>query len=339
MSQNNFLTYGQTGISPRVGIYLPPKFLANAQPWLVLQKCGGAYKTPLPKNKGDTIIWRKSVPFDVTTDSLVEGISPNPQNFRMEDVTDTIEYYGGYSVITNKIQDLHEDRVLDEISNENGKQAGATKELIDWETVRGGTQVVYSGTATSRATVEDVILINQVRACVAILKGNHGEMITKQISASTGYSTEPVGMSYVAFGHTDLQYNIEDLDGFVPVEKYGQSGKLLCEYELGKVKDVRFVLDPQKAPFYGAGAAATGGTLSRDGANVDVYPLVVMAQNFWGTTELGGMGSATIHVEPPKPTKDDPLGQRGFASWMFWYCSTRLNERWGVRVESAASEW
>ena len=336
---NSFITYGQTGISPRVGIYLPPKFLASAQPWLALQKAGGATKTPLPKNKGETIIWRRSVPFDVNTNTIVEGVTPAPQNFRMENVTDNIEQFGAYSVITDKIQDLHEDPVLDQIAAENAKQAATTKELIDWQTVRGGTQVVYSGTATSRATVIDVLSINQVRACVAILKGNHGEMVTRQLNASTGYSTEPVGAGYVSFGHSDQQYDIEDLDGFTPVEKYA-SGKPLCDYELGKVKDVRYILTPHYAPFYGAGAAVAGNVLSRDGVNADVYANVVMAQNFWGTTDLGGMGSAEIEVKPPgEKTIVDPLGQRGFASWVFWYCSTRLNERWGVRTESAVTNW
>lgn len=335
---NSFITYGQTGISPRVGIYLPPKMLANAQPWLALQTCGGPQRTPLPKNKGETIKWRRSVPFDVTTDTLVEGVTPNPTNFRFEDVTDNIDQYGGYSVITDKVQDLHEDPVLDQIALEYGKLIGSTKELIDWQTVRGGTQVTYSGTATTRGTVVAPIAIDNIRKSVAVLKGNHGEMITKKLAASTGFSTEPVGASYVAFGHSDQQYDIEDLDGFVPVEKYG-SGKTLCDYELGKVKDVRIVLTPQLSPFYGAGGSPTG-VISRDGVAADVYPLVVMAQNFWGTTELGGVGSAKMTVEAPgKPDKTDPLGQRGFASWMFWYCSTRLNERWGVRIESAVSEF
>lgn len=338
MSQNNFITYGQQGISPRVGIYLPPKMLANAQPWLILEKLG-PLKTPLPKNKGDTIKWRRSVPFDVTTNTLVEGVTPNPQNFRFEDVSDAVDEYGSYSVITDKISDLHEDPVLDKIAEEMGKQIASTKELISWQTVRGGTQVVYSGTATSRATVEDVIGINQIRAAVTVLKGNHGEMITSRINASTGYSTEPVGASYVLAGHTDQQYDFEDLDGFVPVEKYGQF-KPICDYEIGKVKDVRIVLSPQSEPFYGAGSATTTGVLSRDGAAVDVYASIVMAKEFWGTTELSGTSSVNVHVEAPgKMTKDDPLGQRGFAAWKFWFCATRLNERWGVRIEAAASDW
>lgn len=338
MSLNNAITYGQTGISPRVGIYLPPKMLANAQPWLALSKAGGALKTPLPKNKGETIKWRRAVPFDVNTSTLVEGVTPAPQNFRFEDVTDNVDQYGAFSVITDKIEMLHEDPVLDKIAEEMGKQIASTKELIDWQTVRGGTQVVYSGTATSRATVEDVISINQVRAAVTALKGNHGDMITQRLAASTGYSTEPVGASYVAFGHTDAQYDVEDLDGFVPVEKYGQY-KVLSDYEIGKVKDCRIILTPQLEPFYGAGADSISGVLSRDGTATDVYATVVMAKEFWGTTDLAG-NSMKVTVEPPgKATKDDPLGQRGFASWQFWYCATRLNERWGVRLEHAASEW
>jgi N4-gp56 family major capsid protein len=337
MSLNNAIIYGQTGISPRVGIYLPPKMLANAQPWLALSKNGGALKTDLPKNKGETIKWRRSVPFDVNTNTLVEGVTPAPQNFRFEDVTDNVDQYGAFSVITDKIEMLHEDRVLDRIAEEMAKQLASTKELIDWQTVRGGTQVVYSGTATSRATVEDVIGINQFRTAGTVLKGNHGEMVTTRIAASTGYSTEPVGASYVAFGHTDAQYDYEDLDGFVPIEKYG-SFKPLCEYELGKVRDFRIVLTPQLSPFFGAGSATTTGVLSRDGANVDVYATVCMAKEFWGTTDLSG-NSTKVTVEPPgRATKDDPLGQRGFASWQFWYCATRLNERWGVRLEHAASE-
>jgi N4-gp56 family major capsid protein len=327
MSQNNAITYGQTGISPRVGIYLPPKMLANAQPWLALSKAGGALKTPLPKNKGETIKWRRAVPFDVDTNTLVEGVTPAAQNFRFEDVTDNIDQYGKFSVITDKIEMLHEDPVLDKIAEEMGKQMASTKELIDWQTVRGGTQVIYSGTATTRATVADVISINQIRGAVLALKGNHGEMITQRLAASTGYATEPVGASYVAFGNTDGQYDVEDLDGFVPIEKYG-SFKPICEYEIGKVKDCRVVLTPQLEPFIGAGS---GGA--------DVFATVVMAKEFWGTTDLAG-NTTKVNVEPPgRPSKDDPLGQRGFASWQFWYCATRLNERWGVRLEHTVSAY
>lgn len=334
---NSFITLNQQSIEQRVGIYLPPKMLANAQPWLVLEKLG-PLRTPLPKNKGETIKWKRNVPFDVTTDTLVEGVTPAPQNFRQEIVTDSIDEFGAFSVITDKVEDLHEDMILDSIAQEMANQVASTKELISWQTVRGGTQVLYSGTATSRATVEDVISINQIRAAVAVLKGNHGQMITSRLAASTGYATEPVGASYVICGHTDQQYDFEDLDGFTPIEKYGQF-KPLNEYEIGKVKDARIVLTPQLAPFYGAGSSTTTGVLSRDGANVDVYASVIMAKEFWGTTTLSGTDSVRVEVQPPKATKDDPLGQRGFAAWKFYFCSTRLNESWGVRIEAAATDW
>lgn len=331
-----FLTYNQAGISPRIGVYLPPKMLANAQPWLVLQQF--AEKQTLPKNKGETIKWRRAVPFDVSTTTLVEGVTPPPQNFRYEGVTDSVDQYGTYVVISDKIQDLHEDRVLNDIARELGKQMASTKELISWEAIRAGTQVIYSGTATSRATVEDVMTINQVRQAVSVLKGNHAEMLTGRIAASTNYGTEPIAPAYVAVGPKDLQYDIEDLEGFVPVEKYG-SVKPLTVHELGSTRECRYVLTPDLPPFYGAGSATTTGVLTRDGTNVDVFPLIVMGKSAWGTTELSGLSDVDIHVEAPgKKTKDDPLGQRGFASYVFWYCTTRLNERWMERIETAATD-
>lgn len=337
MANNNIITLNQQSIEQRVGVYLPPKMLANAQPWLVLEKLG-PQKTPLPKNKGETIKWKRNVPFDVTTDTLVEGVTPAPQNFRQDIVSDTIDQYGAWSEITDKVADLHEDAIMDGIAEEMGKQVASTKELIGWQTIRGGTQVVYSGTATSRATVTAPVAVNQVRAAVAVLKGNHGNMITSKISAGAGYGTTAVGESYVIAGHTDQQYDWEDVDGFRPVEEYASNSKL-CAYEIGKVKDARIVLTPHFAPFYGAGSATITGNLTRDGAANDVYASVVMAKEFWGTTELSGMGSVGVTVEQPKPTKDDPLGQRGFASWKFYYCATRLNESWGVRIEATASDW
>lgn len=337
MTQNAFITLGQQGIAARVGVYLPPKMLANAQPWLTLDQF--AEKTPVPKNKGETIKWRRAVPFDVSTTTLVEGVTPPPQNFRFEDVTDTLDQYGAYTVITDKVEDLHEDPVLDKIAEEMGKQVASTKELISWVTVRGGTQVVYSGTATSRATVEDVLTLNQITAAVAILKGNHGDKLTTRLSGSANYSTEPVNSSYVAVGSSELEGDIRDLDSFVPVEKYGQV-KPLNNYEIGKVNECRILLTPQLEPFYGAGSATTTGVLTRDGAAVDVFPLVVMAKGFWGTSSLSGMESVRVQAEPPgKMSKDDPLGQRGFASWKMYFCATRLNENWGVRIETAATDW
>lgn len=337
MSLTSSLTLNQQSIAQRVGIYLPPKFLANAQPWLMLERF--AEKESLPKNKGETITWRRSVPHDVDTASLVEGVTPAPQNFRMENVTNSIKQYGRYVNLTDKVHDLHEDKVLDEVAKELAKQAAVTKEMISWETIRNGTQVLYSGVATTRATVVDILTLAPVRAAVALLKGNHGDMLTGKIAASTNYGTEAVAPAYVAVGHTNMDGDVRDLDGFTPTEKYG-NGKGLNDYEIGKVENIRFCTSPHLEPFYGAGSATITGIRSRDAANADVYATIVMAKGFWGTTTLSSVNDIQTHAEAPgKPSKEDPLGQRGFAMWKYYFCATRLNEDWGVRIESAATDW
>jgi N4-gp56 family major capsid protein len=337
MSNQAFLTLNAPSIEQRVGIYLVPKMLANAQPWLVLSQF--AYRTDLPKNRGETLKWRRSVPFDVVTTQLVEGTTPAPQNFQMETITDNIDQYGAVVEFSDKVSDLHEDPVANEIVKEMAKQMATTKELIEWETVRGGTQVIYSGTATSRATVDTPLAPDQVRAAVALLKDNHANKLSTRISASDGFSTEPVNPSYVAVGHSRMEGDVRDLDGFVPVEKYGQF-KPLSEYEIGKVDELRIILTPELQPFYGAGAAiASLDVLSRDGTNVDVYALVCMGKDAWGSTELKGQNAADVHLENPKMQKGDELGQRGFAAWKMYYCATRLNESWMVRIEAAATEY
>lgn len=335
MSGQGFISLNSASIQQRVDLYAVPKALVNAQPWLMLEKLGS--RTDLPKNKGENIVWQRFVPFDVPTDELVEGVTPNPLNFQKENISNRIRQFGGYVQITDKMQDLHSDVKLSDMSTELVKRAATQKELLNWEAIRGGTQVIYSGTATTRATVADVITLGEVRKATNVLSNNHGMFLTSKLNASTGIATEPVQPSFVGVGHRDLDGDLRDMDKFVESHKYG-SGAVLNQYEVGSCEGIRFCLTPHLEPFWGAGAAATATERSRDGVALDVYPTVVMAENFFGITGLAGAGNVKVTVEPAgKPTKDDPMGQHGFASYVFYYAVTRLNERWGVRIEAAAS--
>lgn len=335
MSQG-FLTLNSASIQQRVDLYAVPKALINAQPWLMLEKLGS--RTDLPKNKGENITWQRMVPFEVTTDELVEGVTPAPLNFQKEDVTNRIRQFGAHVAITDKMQDLHSDVKLTDISTELVKRAATQKELLTWEAIRGGTQNIFSGTATTRATVADIITLDEVRKATNVLANNHGEFLTSMIGGSQNQATEPVQPSYVAVGHRDQDGDLRDMDKFVESHKYGGPNAVLNKYEIGSCEGIRFCLTPHLEPFFGAGATATATERSRDGVDLDVYSTVVMAQNFFGITNLAGAGNVKVNVRPAgEVTQVDPLGQRGFASYIFYYCVTRLNERWGVRIEAACS--
>ena len=217
-----------------------------------------------------------------------------------------------------------------------GEQAAPTKEALIWEELVGGTAVLYSGAATSRATVDDVVQAADLVAAQRFLKANRAKHITRMLKASQMIATEPVAPAFVAFGHSNLEPDLRALPEFVVREKYANM-QMLSDYEIGKFQDIRFILSPQLTPFWGAGGSPTG-VLSRDGVAADVYPIVIVGQDAFGVVPLRGMDSASITIQNPKATYEDPLAQRGFASWKMWYVAVRLNEEWMVRVEVAASE-
>lgn len=325
-------TFGD--ISPRVGIYAVANFLEHAMPVLVLEKF--ARTEVLPKNKGQIVKWRRFIPFEVNVTALVEGVTPAPSMLQYEDVTSIVLQYGNWVSFTDVILDTHEDPNLQKITMGLGEQAGAIKEAIIWAELVAGTNVLYSGDATSRATVDAPISEDELVAAQRYLKAAKARHITKMLRASTNIATEPVAPAFIAFGHSNLEPDFRALPEFVVREKYSNYN-VVSDYELGKFQDIRVILTPDLGPFWGAGSDDITGVLSRDGVNADVYPIVIVGQDAFGVVPLRGMDSANVTIKNPTPTYEDPLAQRGFASWKMWYVATRLNEEWMVRIEAAAS--
>lgn len=330
----NGMQYGD--ISPRVGIMAVAKFLAHAQPMLVLERYGSSQD--LPKNKSQTMKWRRAIPFDTSLVALTEGVTPAPQALRFEDVSTAISQYGAWVQFSDVIADTHEDPILNKMTELMSEQAAQVKEGLIWNVLRAGTNVLYTGTATSRATVNAPVQEADLRLATRVLKANLAKPITKMISAQPNIATEPVAPGYIAFGHSNMEADLRDLTGFVPREKYASTSGLM-DQEIGKFEDIRFILTAHLNPFYAAGPTTTGTGASTDvlgsGGAVDVYALVIIGEDFFATTALKGYESASVTFKNPTATQDDPLAQRGFCSWKMWYVVTRLNEAWGVRIEAA----
>lgn len=328
------VNYGDIGA--RVGLYSVAQFLVHAQPSLILERF--AMTQSVPKNTGQLIKWRRPIPFAVSTDALVEGVTPSPIGFQYEDVSGVIQQFGSWVAITDVIMDTHEDENLKTITMLAGEQAALTKERILWNMMIGGTNVVYSGTATQRSEVVATVDEQDFRLVQRTLKVAMAKPITKMVDASVKIATQPVAPAYVAVGHTNFEQDLRNLTGFVPRENYSNTTKLLSEYEIGKFEDIRFILSPHLTYFPGAGGAIASGVLLT-GGKADVYPMIVFGQDAFAATPLKGQESARIAVKNPQMgvSYEDPLGQRGFVSWKMWYSATRLNEAWIVRVEAAVT--
>ncbi len=329
----NGTNYGD--ITTRVGIQTIAKSLAQSEQQLVLMPFGRHEK--LSMHKGLTVKWRRPVLFNVSTTSLTEGVTPAPQAYSQEVVTGTLYQYGSWCPVTDVVTDMHEDPIMRDIQELMTRNQTDVKEMLVWETILGGTQNVIYTNGSARTDVNTVITKDDIAYAVRILKTNYAPKLTKRLAPSTSVATEPVNASYIYFGNTYLENTFRGMDGFVPVERYG-SFQPVNEYEIGKVDECRIVLTNYARGFADAGGSASGtGVVSTTGTSADVFPGIVLAEEAFATATVGGLDGMKLTVKNPgDPTKDDPLGQRGFASWKWWFLVKILNEDRMVRIESAA---
>lgn len=326
-------TYGS--ISQRTAAWAAEEMLAHAEPIVVLNKL--ATSKPIPKNKADTVKFRRAIPFAALNAAATEGVTPTSQQMQYQDVSCQLQQWIGIVEITDKIADLSEDPVLKDAVTLCGEQAAETTEAVAWGVLRGGTNVAYTN-GSARGTLASVLTLNAVRKATRVLDAQRAKKINMVIGPSTNVSSRFVEPGYIAVCHTDLAADIRNVTGFLPVAGYGARKEAVPGQELGAIETLRFVVSPLLTPFLGGGAAVGGGFVSSGGANNDVYPIVVLAKDAFGAVTLKGADAITPMVlNPGEPSKSDPAGQRGYVSWKAWYNCVRLNENWMVRIETCAT--
>jgi N4-gp56 family major capsid protein len=100
--------------------------------------------------------------------------------------------------------------------------------------------------------------------------------------------------------------------------------------EVGKCERFRFVTSPDLPSYQDAGAAiGTLGLYSTTGTSIDVYPLIVAAEDAWSQVAVRGKESLDPTFLPPgQKSKSDPFGQRGYAGTIWWKAAMVENYGW-----------
>ncbi len=186
-------TYGV--INQRTAAWAATEMLRHAEPVIVLGKFGVV--KPLPKNKADTVKFRRPVPFAAATVPLQEGVTPTAQKMQYEDVTVTLKQYGRPIEITDFVADLAEDPVLKDASMLAGEQAALTTELVAYGAIKGGTNVFYAN-GTARTAVNTPISLNKQRAVTRSLHAQKAMQATTILGGSPDFSTHPIEAGYIA---------------------------------------------------------------------------------------------------------------------------------------------
>jgi N4-gp56 family major capsid protein len=316
------------------------ELLAHAAPVETLGITGT--KRSIPKNNSETVVYRRWLPFGgvdnkwITVNNVAtfaddhltaEGVTPTADTLTATDVTVTLSEYAALYQVSNKVVDLYEDDVPAEMKKQCGERMGTVREMIRYGVLRAGTNAFYAG-GTNTGTVDETLSINILRKVSRSLQANHGKEITSILAASPNFNTTPVEAGYLVFCHSDMEPAIRDLPGFKHVSEYGSRKQM--PNEIGSCERFRFITSPELAAIKDVGAAVGAtGLFSTTGANIDVYPCIVAAEDAWGDVVLRGMESfSPTWIAPNNPSAGDPLGQRGYIGARFYSAATILNQGW-----------
>jgi len=348
-------TYGD--ISPAVAAYSVVRMLKRAMPYLHLEKFGQTY--PLPTNATQTAKFRRyflagatgsagpdsgNFFIPIATTPLVEGVTPNGSVLSNADYTVTLGQYGDYVTITDVIEDTHTDPVLQQITDILGESAAVTVETLRFNTLKAGTNVFYAAGVASRTLVANPIALKDQRSVTTALNRQNSRKITQVVASNPDFNVKSVEAAYMAVIHPDLESDIRNMPGFIPVASYGTHTSPF-EGEIGSVEQLRYLTSTVIAPFADSGAAigsfvptTTGGTgRSTSGTYLDVYPILVFGRDAYGIVPLKGKSSMTPMVVNPKPASGDPLAQRGTVGWKLYTAQVILQDLWMGRLEVACS--
>ena len=256
-------------LSPEMKTFYDKNLIRLAEPKLIHDQFG--QKRPIPGGNGKTIEFRKfnALPHVPENMELVEGITPNGQNYGVTAITATVKQYGGYITTTDMLNLTAYDNNMQEIMKLLASQAGLVSDTITRDILAAGTNVMYAGGKTARTgtgglTAADVLTIEDIKKAVRWLKRNNAETIQGD---------------YVALVHPDVVYDLMQDDEWVDANKYAGSGRIF-EGEIGKMYGVRFV-------------ETTRAKIVKP-STLPIYLTLVLAQNAFGVTSIGGGGIETI---------------------------------------------
>jgi len=315
-------------ISPRTNAYADRRLLTRSVPNNILGQFGQVRELPSKSTK--TMMFRRYNKLAAATAPIAEGVTPVASAITKTDLSVMIQQFGSWVMITDVIQDTHEDPVLRESVDILGEQAGETYDLLRAGVLKAGTNVTYSNGA-ARDAVQTCISVEVLKRIDRYLLRQEAKRMRSIVQAGPNISTRPIAEAYIVVCHCDLKYDLEAMTGWIPVQEYATQGGQI-QGEIGAWGNFRFVIDNNLTAWADAGAAKLT-MISTTGTYADIYPVLIFGRDAYGLVPLGGKNSVSTYVNNPKASDSDPLAQRGTCGWKGYHACVILNDLWMMRLE------
>lgn len=314
------------GTFPANHAYYVKEFIDIANPILVYDQFGTL--KPIPNNNSNQITFNKVLKLATLEGSaLTEGVTPSDQSFQMVRLSQTINQYGGWAKVSDRLHEESINRLTSEFNQRMGEQGGETMNKVVRDDLLGGTNVRYAGAVASR----DLITTSGMNASdfdfmYQALKLEKVRPIKMMTKGSPNEGTTPVREAYVVVCAVEAIPFIEALDDgngntFQSVETYaGQIGTWQNEH--GRFKNFAFVLDTES---YIVSNAA--------GTPQDINTTLVFGQGAYHTTTIGASDVEVIIKPLGSSGVYDPINQFSSIGWKAKKGAVIVQETYMFRYE------
>ena len=282
----------------------------------------------IPRNSGTNVIkFRRYGSLAANTTALTEGVTPSGTSLSVSDILATVLQYGDYVTLIDVVQMETYDPILTETAELLGEQAGDSIDQLCRTVLAAGTTIQYASTATADSEITASMKLDrkEIKEAVRTLRGNNAKPITSMIDPSTGYNTVPVGKSFVGIVSPETAYDLDEADGWIPVEKYPNKSNVM-EDEIGALAGVRFIMSTNA---YVAKDAGSGG--------VDVHYTIILGQNAYAISRISGETLKNIVKPLGSAGTADPLDQRSTSGWKLTFAAKILNQDFMVVIHHGVS--
>ena len=252
---------GKNTLAPELKAFYDTELLENARVEMFYAQF--AKRQPLPANHKGQVEWRKWNTFERAT-QLAEGVIPTGQKFGVSTITGSIDQYGTYTSITDRLELRAYDDVILGATEEMGASAAETQEALIRDALYTGTNVLYADKITrangavTPVTSEGALTEDATYHCHLT-----PAVINKAVTKMKKDRVPKIGGKYVAVIHPSVAEDLRNEDAWIEAHKYAAPEELF-NGEIGELHGVRFIEDVFAPVFQGEDLASDSRELTAD---------------------------------------------------------------------------
>ncbi|MBR2335837.1 MAG: N4-gp56 family major capsid protein [Clostridia bacterium] len=195
----------------------------------------------LPANHGTSVEWRKWNTF-AKADKLQEGVIPTGQKFGMSTKMGSIDQYGTYAAISDRLELRAYDDIILGATEEMGASAAETQETLIRDALLVNMNVLYCDNITLATGAVGTTPTSpaEMEASATVISLLTPKMVAKAVTKMKKDRVPTINGKYYAVVHPSVAHDLRNDDAWIEAHKYA-SVEEIKNGEIGELHGCRFI--------------------------------------------------------------------------------------------------